>query len=454
MERMKLAELTTLLGVEELPEADLRAVVTDSRKITKDCLFVALSGENFDGNDYVEEALEKGAAAAISTRAFPELPVITVSDTLEALGEIATYYKNKFKVKTVAVTGSVGKTTTKEFIYSALKEKYKTLKTDGNFNNEIGLPLTIFNLSEEIEVLVVELGMNHKGEMERLSRIARPDIAVITNIGTAHIENLGSREGILAAKLEILEGTDPEGLLLYNGDEPLLREAAKILSIKSESFGMDASNDYYADGIFELDGETDFVLHHEEEEYAVNIAALGQHNVQNALCAAAVATALELSTLQIQHGLSCFEQAAGRQNIYELSGIRLIDDTYNANPDSMKAALSVLKSFEGRRIAVLGDMLELGDTAKEAHLEIGEVAAKCADIVLAAGQFSSEVKSGAEEGGLNNSHAFLNQEDLITKLCAEIQTGDTILFKGSRSTHMEEVLKAVVKEVSGETSLT
>ena len=448
METMRLAELTELLGLPEMPDAEIKSVVTDSRKITKDCLFVALSGEKFDGNAFVEEALDKGAAAAVSTRVMPDRMVLTVPDTLAALGAIARYYKSKFSVLTVAVTGSVGKTTTKEFIYAVLSEKYKTLKTEGNFNNEIGLPLTIFGLDSSYEALVLEMGMNHAGEMHRLSCIGTPDIAVITNVGTAHIENLGSREGIRDAKLEILDGLKESGMLIYNADEPLLAQSERAAGVRHTGFGIENEEaDLRAGGIFELEGETDFIIEGCGEQFAVNIATIGRHNVANALCAAAVGLAAGLTPGQIADGLTHFENAGGRQNIYHMGGVRLIDDTYNANPDSMRAALSVLASFPKRRIAVLGDMLELGAAAEQSHREIGMRAAACCERLFALGPLSKACREGALVAGMAEGAArhFENRQDLVCALKDTVREGDTVLFKGSHSMHMDEALADLVR---------
>lgn len=448
MEPMRLSEIAALFSA-ELPDGEVKKVVTDTRRIEKDCLFVALRGERFDGADFVEEALESGAAAAISERAFPEQPVITVPDAREALGRLSAYYKSKFSVLTVAVTGSSGKTTTKEFLSAVLSERFRTLKTSGNLNNDIGLPMTIFELEERHEACVLEMGMNHRGELSCLTKIARPDIAVITNIGTAHIENLGSREGIAQAKLEILEGLRPDGAIVLNGDEPLLTGNPALAGKRVVRFGLESPEaEVRATDIFELSGETDFIIETEDGPFAAVIHTIGRHNVQNALCAAAVGKLAGLTEEEIRRGLLNFEATEGRQKIYELSGVRIIDDTYNANPDSMRASLSVLGSFEGRRIAVLGDMLELGAYAESAHRTVGELAAENAELLFALGDAACYYKKGALLRGMEEGAArhFSDAESLGKALAAEVREGDTVLFKGSRGMRMERMIEMLIRE--------
>ncbi len=446
MEKIFFSEIAGLFSAEVKEDFEILNIVTDTRKIEKGCLFVALKGDNFDGNDFVEEAFSLGARAAVSDRNHDDSRIITVSDTKAALGKIAAWYRRRFDIIAVAVTGSVGKTTTKQFISSVLSEKYKTLKTEGNLNNEIGLPLTIFNLDSSYKAAVFELGMNNSGEIERLSNIAGPSIAVITNVGMAHIENLGSRENIAKAKLEIVSGLAKDGALIISGDEPLLVSGAANLWGKTVSFGEGENCDYRAESIFEVESETDFVIACGGEKNAANIGAIGKHNVQNALAAAAVGEAAGLSMEEIIRGLSKFENTGGRQKIYDMGNIRLIDDSYNANPDSMKAGLSVLAGFDGgTRFAILSDMLELGQFGEQSHLEVGRIAAQNCDVLLAFGNDAKFYIDGAKEKGMEKAFFFDSPEEIAKYLAENAYEGDTLLFKASRGMAVERVLNALVK---------
>ena len=359
--------------------AEIKTVTTDSRVKISSGIFVALVGEKFDGHDYIEKAFENGAICALVEH-LPEdskYPVILVSDTRKALGMIAKAFKDKLSPLTVAVTGSIGKTTTKEFIYAVLSEKYKTLKTEGNFNNDIGLPMTLLGLSPENDAAVLEMGMSHFGEIEYLSSIASPNIAVITNIGRSHIENLGSREGIRDAKMEIRKGMPHDGILILNGDEPLLEDINGALYV--------GQTNKYANYVIEnvIEGENgcafDLFVQGERVE-SITIPALGRHNVMNAAFAYAVGLAAGMGEFEIRRGLMNFKNTGMRQRVYEAHGRTIIADCYNASPESVKASLRVLSTLAERRsaraVAVLGDMKELGIYSPEAHIEVGREAAQ------------------------------------------------------------------------------
>lgn len=413
----------------------------DSRLVEPGQLFVALTGAR-DGHDFIPMAMEKGAAAALGTRQLPGVPMIVVSDSLRAMGEIARGYRQTRKARVVGVTGSVGKTSTKEMIAAVLETGFITRKTEKNFNNDIGLPMTVLDLAESTEAAVIEMGMNHFGEISYLTRIARPDVAVITNIGTMHIENLGSREGICRAKLEILEGLPAEGTVILNGDEPLLRAAAT--GHKTLYFGFGPDCDLRAEEICEEAGRTRFTAAGHGLRFELVLPVEGLHHVMNALSAALVGLQFGLSPEQIARGLAGFRNTGERQHIYEKNGFLIISDCYNAGPESMAAALSVLakRQTAGRRIAVLGDMLELGDYGPEAHTRVGALAAEQADLVLTFGPLS---RLTAKAAGSKGRH-FDSQEELADALRRLAAPGDILLFKGSHGMHMERVLEAFTAE--------
>lgn len=427
------------------PSVPLSAVVTDSRSTVPGCLFVALKGERFDGNGFVTSAFEQGAAAALcsSLPEQPAGPVLLVSDPGRAFLDLAHAWRMRFQIPVIGVTGSVGKTTTKQMIACVLSQRFETAATQGNFNNEVGLPTTVLALREEHQAAVFEMGMNHFGEISRLSRCAQPTLAVITNVGTAHMEQLGSRDGILRAKLEIVDGLAPNGALLVNGDEPLLWEKRNSLPCPVLTFGLsNPSCDFYADQITELpDGSTSFRMRGTGCDAAV-IPTVGQHNVSNALCAAAVGHLLGLESEEIAAGLAVFKNAPMRQSIRKYGTITVIADCYNANPDSMQAALAVLHNRTGRRIAVLGDMLELGAHADKLHRQVGLQAARSADILYCCGSFASDYVQGAIEGGMaaEQVHGFLDLEMLCAALGPALLPGDQLLLKGSRGSRMERAM--------------
>ena len=406
----------------------------DSRLLEPGQLFVALKGVR-DGHDFIPGAMEKGAAAALGERQLPGVPMIVAENSLRALGDIARGYRQTLTAHTVGITGSVGKTTTKEMIAAVLETGFVTRKTEKNFNNDIGLPMTVLDLNRDTEAAVIEMGMNHFGEISYLTRIARPDVAVITNIGTMHIENLGSREGICRAKLEILEGLSNNGVVILNGDEPLLRGAET--GHKTLFFGFSPRCDLRAENLIEAETETRFTAVSKDGSFEIVLPVEGRHNVYNALAAALTGLVLGLSPAQIVSGLGAFQNTGERQHVYERDGYTVISDCYNAGPESMAAALSILarRRTAGRRIAVLGDMLELGDHGPAAHREVGRLAAGAADCVLAYGPLSVELAAAAGEKGRHfDSHAALAQA--LRELA---RPGDVLLFKGSHGMHMEKV---------------
>lgn len=420
---------------------------SDSRKVRSGDLFVALKGAKADGHDFAETAINHGAVAALVSRPISEkLPSIEVEDTLCAYGEIAAGYRKLTGVKVVGITGSVGKTTTKEMTASVLEAAYHTAKTEGNHNNNLGLPMTIMDMPENTEVAVLEMGMNHSGEMEYLSDIARPDLAIITNIGTMHIEHLGTREGILQAKLEIMRGMPDDGAGVFNGDEPLLWNIRAIGKHKKYYYGIENhACDVTATDIVELDDGVRFVVHGFGQQFELFVPMLGRHAVYNALAATTVGLLLGVKPEQIQARFSSFHNTGMRQKIYVKNGVTIIEDCYNAGPESTEAALDVLAGIktDGRRIAVLGDMLELGNRSAAEHYRIGRLAVGKADLLLTYGEHSVRTLTGAITGGMNpkNTDHFDTHEDMAHMLKMRVSEGDVVLFKGSRGMRMEKVLQ-------------
>lgn len=428
-------------------------ITTDSRKAVNGVLFVPLVGEKFDGHEFIKAAFDLGAAAAITekeTELLIDKTIVKVDDTLKALGAIAKYYKNKHDVRTVAVTGSVGKTTTKDMLHSVLAQKYNTLKTEGNFNNEIGVPLTIFGLEKEHEAAVIEMGMNHFGEIERLAEIGNPDVAVITNIGESHIENLGSREGIFKAKMEVTKLFTENNTLIVNGDDDFLSQAKGMGTYKVVYYGINnPENDIYAKNI-ENNGlyGIKFIAVVDGSEYKIEVNVPGEHNVYNALAAICVGREFNVPMEQIIEGIRNFKLTKMRMSVEEFEGIQIINDCYNASPDSIKAALKVLNGVEDmRRIAVLGDVLEMGDFAKDAHYKLGvAVAENKIDLLVTVGENMKHLAQGAMDNGVKNVVSFDKTLEVCNYIKTEVKKGDAVLIKASRGMHFEEVYNAIINK--------
>lgn len=411
----------------------------DSRNLRPGELFVAVTGAR-NGHAFIPNALEKGAAAVLVSEPVREdIPAITVSDTVTALQDIARGYRESLSLRVVGVTGSVGKTTTKEMIAAVLGTTYRTQKTPENFNNGLGLPVTVLSLDRADEAAVLEMGMNHFGEIALLTRITQPDIAVITNIGTMHMENLGSREGILQAKLEILEGLRPGGLAVFNGDNDLLSSVAE--QYHAVTFGLGAKNDVRAVNITTENDTTHFTADAFGTSLEITLPAVGEHNILNALAAIAVGLKCGVAPERIESGLADFHNTGMRQHIYDCRGVKIIEDCYNAGPESMEAAFGVLGSYPGRKIAALGGMLELGPLAPQAHYRVGTLAAQTADVLFAYGANSEQTVRGALDAGMKSAKYFESHEELAQALKAELRAGDNLLVKGSRGMKMERVLR-------------
>lgn len=432
----------------------ITGISTDSRTISPGDLFIPIIGENFDGHDYIKAAFDNGAAASLTQRKtdyFPGKTIIEVENTLTALHNLASWYRSDFSIPFVGITGSVGKTSTKEMVASALSERYNVLKNEGNFNNEIGLPLTIFRLKPEHEAAVIEMGMSAIGEIRALTNIVKPSVGIITNIGISHIEKLGSRQNILKAKLELLEGLKPDGLLILNGDDVMLGGAKDLLSCRTVSFGIEEGADYQAYNI-RSKGEygIDFNVMAGGEEHLIQLPVPGVHNIYNALAAIAAGLELGVGMDDLKKGISRFNPGKMRLNIIKAKGFTVINDAYNASPQSMKAALDVLAEMDAtRRIAVLGDMLELGDWSERAHAETGAHAAKKAlDYIITVGKEASNIVSGAVNAGFDpdRTKEVASNCDAINYLKKLVRDGDAILVKGSRGMKMEEIVQTLTEE--------
>ena len=446
MERISLDAIAERLGTVTPIHTDITELSTDTRNLPEGCLFLALRGAKFDGHAFVHNAIEAGAVAAVTDTQMGDNPCIVVGDTGQALLDIASLYREQFDIPVVGITGSVGKTTTKEMTASVLSQKFKTLKTEANLNNEIGCPKTLLGLTKEHGAAVIEMGMNHFGEISRMSRCTKPTMAVITNIGFSHVENLGSQEGILKAKLEMLEGMGEHAPLIVSGDDKLLAplrdqlEGRLVYTFSTEGNPADVS----AEDIKEENGVTTFTIVHGEKRLLAVLPAIGVHNVKNALAAYLVGTLCGMEEQEILCGIAEYRPTGNRQNILEKNGQTVIADCYNASPASMEAALGVLANYpcEGRRIAVLGDMLELGDMSDELHEKVGEIAKRSnLNMLYCYGTAAKRIAAKAGE----KFGVFCTDDPgvLIEKLQMYTKEGDVVLFKASHGMHLENVIEAV-----------
>jgi len=420
----------------------------DSRKVQPGELFIALVGER-DGHDFIPMAMENGAAAVLCSRKCGDYPAIIVEDPRLALGDIARAERKRIGMQVVGVTGSVGKSTTKEMIAQVLEGTYRVARTPANHNNDLGMPMAILGMPSDTEVAVLEMGMNHFREIAYLASIAQPNVAVIVNIGTMHIEHLGSREGILKAKMEILEGMREDGRVILNGDDDMLWSKRDLTHLKLRYFGYQNPRcAVFADNIRQEENYTSFTVTVGDDSFPVELAPEGKHYISDALAAVSVAMELGVAPAKIQEKLSQFRNMAGRQEIFTWKGYTIIKDCYNAGPESMAAALEVLGNKEGRHVAVLGDMLELGACTQAEHYRIGRIAARKADILLAFGPNGPRVLSGAMTGGMPESRAmaFEDRKKLIDTLKRMTKPGDVLLFKGSRGMRMELILEGFMQE--------
>lgn len=445
---MKPIHANQLLAGLALAEAEpITAVVTDSRKVVPGCVFVCFPGERVDGHDYAAAAYRAGAAYIVANHpvdGVPENRTVIVASSHHAMVRMASNYRMLFSPLMIGVTGSVGKTTTKEFCYAVLSAFGNTLKTEGNQNNEIGLPNTLFRLDDATEYAVVEMGMSNLGEIERLARAARPSAGIITLIGVSHLENLGTRENILKAKLELCYGLPDGAPLALNADDDLLPTAKLPERLHPVWFGIDSPDaDVRAVKITAGDNGTDFVLSDKEYgDFPVHIPTVGLHTVSDALAAYAAATRLGLDPAKAAAALSNYQTTGMRQNIVHKAGVTVIEDCYNASPDSMRAALGVLKNQPAeRRVALLGDMLELGSVSEKAHRQVGEWAAEAGvDLLIAYGPLSAAMAQAAAEKGVTTLHCETEQ-DVVGYVRQNVHAGDALLAKASHAMKLDQVLE-------------
>ena len=452
MEKFLLSQAAEWTQGRAVGEAEIASVSKDNREIGEQCLFLAIKGENFDGHDFIPKAIESGAAAVLSQRQDETYaaPALYVEDTRQALLDLAGGYRDQFECPVVGITGSVGKTTTRGMTVSVLSQRYDTCATKGNLNNQLGLPLSVLGMEHHHEAAVFEMGMSDFGEIASMVDCAKPNIAVITTIGTSHIEFLGSREGICRAKMEILFGLAARGgIAVLNGDEPLLWEKRDKIFERKVWFGIQNPDcEIRAKDIEETAEGVCFTAITPDGEIPAVLNLPGTHNVGNALAAVAVGWLLGLDCDEIAAGLAAFAPEGRRQRLYQKNGFTIYEDCYNASPDSMKAALKVLGGQQGTRFAVLGSMLELGNYTAEGHREAGREAAQYADQAYLYGESAAYLAEGAREGGMpeQNIHIFDSHAALADALRVTAQPGDALLFKGSRGMRMEQALALFVGE--------
>lgn len=452
MKNMTLANIAAACGgiyhgSEEFKNIEVTEITTDSRKVSKGSLFVAIRGARSDGHDFISGIYEQGAVCAISERVLPDNPgaYIQVKSSMEAVGKIAAFYRSQLSLTVIGITGSVGKTSTKETVAGVLSQRYRVLKTLGNFNNELGLPLTIFRLTEEDEIAVLEMGISDFGEMHRLSEIARPDICIITNIGTCHLEKLGDRDGVLRAKTEIFDFMNSDGIALLNGeDDKLLTIAGGERLVKF--FGKSVRSDVYADSIESLGlNGTRCHIQTPQGAFEAIIPIPGQYMINNVLAGTLAGLELGMELHEIKAGIEKMQALNGRNKIIHTGHFTVIDGCYNANPMSMKASVDLLCLANTRKVALLGDMGELGENEAKLHYEVGRyVGESQVDILLCAGKLAKEIERGFHEvQPASYSVCYDTVEELNEKLPEELCHGDSILVKASHFMDFTRVLNAV-----------
>ena len=441
-----------LISGNELDE--INNIAIDSRKAKLGDVFIAIIGENLDGHKFMQSALDNGCKTFIKNRSnsikfeSSDINLIEVDDTTIALGDIAKYYKEKFVIPYIGVTGSVGKTTTKDMIYAAISNNFDTLKNEGNFNNHIGVPLTLFNLNKKHECAIIEMGMSNFNEIEYLANIVNPKIGVISNIGLSHIENLGSQDGILKAKLEITTNFDENNILIVNGDDEYLSKVCKEdCNYNLKTFGFNSNNDVYCTEYIMSEDSINFKCIINGKEEAIFIPTVGKHNIYNAMAAILVGLTLGMELEDIKLGLRGFTASKMRLDIFKKNDLTIINDAYNASPDSMKAALDILGRYEKRRVAILGDMFEMGEHSEYGHRLVGESSINNVDVLITVGDMSKFISDEAKKLGLdsNNIYHFKTKELAIESLDSLINKDDAVLVKASRGMKLEEIVEYLSK---------
>ena len=433
----------TYFGPEEQKEREVAGVVIDSRQVEEGYLYIPIIGERVDGHAFISQVFEKGAAAVLSMKKLDtNQPYILVEDTKQALKDLAAFYLEATGVKVVGITGSVGKTSTKELIAAGLSTRFCVLKTEANFNNEIGLPLTVFRIRPEHEVAILEMGIDSFGEMHRLAAIAKPDIVVMTNIGTCHLENLHDRDGVLKAKSEIFDFLSKDGAVVLNGDDDKLQTIQDVHGIKPLFFGVDSRQRFFADHIKNMGfAGTNANLYVGDKCINVTIPLPGIHMVYNALAALAVGTVLGMTMEEIKAGIESVQSIKGRVHLIHTESLTIMDDCYNANPMSMKSSIDILKSQEcKRRVCILGDMFELGEAEEKLHYEVGEHAAKAdLDVYICVGTLSRNTQKALAEAGKNVFY-FETLERAMNTIPGLLKKGDTIIVKASHGMQFTKVV--------------
>ena len=439
----------TMVNCENILGREVTAVTTDSRKITEGCLYIPMKGAKFNGHDFIPQVMEGGALLTLTEKdeAAEGYPYIKVKRTDIAIQRIAEFYRVELGIPVVGITGSVGKTSTKEMIAAVLSQKYNVLKTAGNFNNNLGLPLTIFRITEEHEIAVLEMGISHFGEMTDLARTARPNTMVITNIGTCHLEFLKDRDGVFEAKTECFEYVDFEnGTVVLNGEDDKLCRVDQVHGRAPIFYGMDPGMRVYAENIQPLGLKgTACTINIDDRYFDVTVPIPGRHMVMNALAGAAVGSLYGLTDEEIKAGIESLETLGGRFNIVETGKYTIIDDCYNANPMSMKASLGVLNDVEERCVAILGDMGELGENEAALHREVGEYAGEQnIDEYIVVGKLSENISEAIREVKPEaDLHTFETVEELIPALDALLKEGDIVLVKASHIMRFDRIVEAL-----------
>lgn len=431
----------TYFGDESLKEREITGVEKDSRLIKEGFLYVPFVGENVDGHDFIGDVFDKGAYVTLSEKELDDCPgpYILVESSGQALKDIAEFYRDQVDCKIVGVTGSVGKTSTKEMLYSVLSEKFNVHKTHGNLNNEIGMPLTLLQIRDEHEIAIVEMGISFFGEMSRLAKVAKPDVCTITNIGACHLENLGDLNGVLKAKTEMFEYAKDDCYVVLNGDDEKLRIVQEVKGNKPIFYGIETKQDvtavdYVTDG---LDG-TDIIVDYEGTEVKMRVGLPGKHNVLNALCAICVGKHFGMTFEEMSRGLMKVDEVSGHNDVFESKGLTIINGCYNANPMSMRASLDMLADVDGRKVAVLGDMFELGPDEEKLHREVGEyTATKDLDLIICIGKLAKNINDAITY----NVKYYETKEDFMDEMDEILKEGDTVLVKASNGMKFKDIIE-------------
>lgn len=438
-------------GPDALRKKEIKGAVIDSRKVEDGYLFFAVKGERVDGHDFAADVYKKGAICMIAERKpDAEIPYILVENSLDALKKTAAFYREQLSVRVVGISGSVGKTSTKEFVAAVLKQKFRIHKTQGNFNNEIGVPLTLLQIKETDEIAVVEMGISDFGEMHRLSSMAKPDICILTNVGYCHLENLKDRDGVLKAKSEMFDFAAEDAVVILNGDDDKLQTIGARNGRLPVFYGMDERNTVYAKEIrTDIDKTEVTIVFGNGAEVRASFEVPGRHMVYNAMAAAAVGELFGMTPEEIAEGIRQVKPVGGRLHLIDTGRYRIIDDCYNANPVSVKSSLGVLQLAPGRKVAILGDMFELGEKERELHYGVGEAFREYEiDVAIFAGKLSAATWEGVQKSGAKTEcYYYETLDDLLMFLDLQVKPGDTILVKASHSMHFEKIVEYLKEEV-------